>query len=201
LQSQAGDVNAYLASLDMEITFQPFDKTGRSRISQLINKSNQYNLTTRRYSEAEVAEVEQDPSCFTLQVRLTDLFGDNGMISVVICRLIEQGTWEIDTWLMSCRVLGRRVQEMVLAEIVRHARNIGVSKLIGKYRPTERNAMVKEHYPNLGFSPVASIEDGVTIWELDALTVQIKTAPMRVKSLDFGASELPIIQLEDQHRS
>ncbi len=86
LQKQVGDLNQYLASLDMEITFQPFNETGRARIAQLINKSNQFNLTTRRYTEAEVAEMESDPNCFTLQVRLTDTFGDNGMISVVICR-------------------------------------------------------------------------------------------------------------------
>ena len=81
----------YLASLDMTITFQPFDATGRARIVQLINKSNQYNLTTRRYTDPEVAEAENDPSVFTLQVRLADIFGDNGMISVVICRPGEAG--------------------------------------------------------------------------------------------------------------
>src|SRR5206468_7356411 len=83
LQKQAGDVDAYLASLNMEITFQPFDATGRARITQLINKSNQFNLTTRRYTEADVAAAERDPDCFTLQIRLADSFGDNGMISVV----------------------------------------------------------------------------------------------------------------------
>ena len=86
LQKQVGGVDAYLASLDMTITFQPFDATGRARIVQLINKSNQYNLTTRRYTDPEVAEAENDPEVFTLQVRLADIFGDNGMISVVICR-------------------------------------------------------------------------------------------------------------------
>ncbi len=73
----------------MKIVFQPFDATGRSRIAQLINKSNQFNLTTRRYDEAEVAAFEADPAAFTLQVRLTDTFGDNGMISVIICRATD----------------------------------------------------------------------------------------------------------------
>ena len=91
LQKQVGGVDAYLASLDMTITFQPFDATGRARIVQLINKSNQYNLTTRRYTDPEVAEAENDPEVFTLQVRLADIFGDNGMISVVICRPGEAG--------------------------------------------------------------------------------------------------------------
>ena len=94
LQRQVGGVDAYLASLDMTITFQPFDATGRARIVQLINKSNQYNLTTRRYTDPEVAAAENDPEVFTLQVRLADIFGDNGMISVVICRPAEAGAWE-----------------------------------------------------------------------------------------------------------
>src|SRR5258705_2746178 len=121
LQSQAGGVEGYLAALAMVITFQPFDPVGRARIAQLINKSNQFNLTTRRYSEAEVAAAERDPDCFTLQVRLADSFGDNGMISVLICRGRAQD-WDIDTWLMSCRVLGRRVEEAVLQEILREKR-------------------------------------------------------------------------------
>ena len=103
LQKQIDGVDAYLVSLDMTITFQPFDSTGRARIVQLINKSNQYNLTTRRYTDPEVAEAENDPQVFTLQVRLADIFGDNGMISVVICRPAGATVWEIDTWLMSCR--------------------------------------------------------------------------------------------------
>ena len=86
LQKQVGNVLEYLASLQMEIIFRPFDETGRARITQLISKSNQFNLTTRRYTEAEVAGIETDPKCFSMQVRLTDSFGDNGMISVVICR-------------------------------------------------------------------------------------------------------------------
>jgi FkbH-like protein len=105
LQKQAVGVDAYLASLDMTITYQPFDATGRARIVQLINKSNQYNLTTRRYTEPEVFDAENAPEVFTLQVRLADIFGDNGMISVVICRPCQDGVWDIDTWLMSCRVL------------------------------------------------------------------------------------------------
>jgi FkbH-like protein len=114
LQRQSGGLDAYLRSVNMEIAFQPFDKTGRARITQLINKSNQYNLTTRRYTEAEVSKMEKDPAFFTLQVRLSDTFRDNGMISVVICREDGPGEWEIDTWLMSCRVLGRCVEHMVL---------------------------------------------------------------------------------------
>jgi FkbH-like protein len=182
LQEQAGGVDAYLASLEMTITFQPFDATGRARIVQLINKSNQFNLTTRRYTEPEVAAAENDPEVFTLQVRLADIFGDNGMISVVVCRPGEAGVWEIDTWLMSCRVLGRKVEQMVLREILNHARTAGIQKLIGIYRPTDRNQLVAEHYAKLGFTKVAEEESGLTRWEMLVEGAEPESAPMKVVS-------------------
>lgn len=184
LQKQAGDLDSYLASLEMEIVFAPFDRTGRARISQLINKSNQFNLTTRRYSEADVAVAEDDDEVFTLQVRLADRFGDNGMISVIICRPAtgQNGgscAWEIDTWLMSCRVLGRKVEEMVLREIVMRAREESIDTLIGVYRPSEKNAMVRDHYAKLGFAKQREDADGTTIWALPCAT-EIEAAPMVV---------------------
>jgi FkbH-like protein len=182
LQRQTGGLEAYLASLQMTITFQAFDATGRSRIVQLINKSNQYNLTTRRYTEPEVAAAEREPSVFTLQVRLSDIFGDNGMISVVICRPDATGEWQIDTWLMSCRVLGRKVEHMVLREILRHARTAGIRKLLGTYRPTDRNQLVVEHYAKLGFTKAAEEESGLTRWELLVDAADPESAPMTVVS-------------------
>jgi FkbH-like protein len=186
LQKQVGGVDAYLASLDMTIGFQPFDATGRARIVQLINKSNQYNLTTRRYTDPEVTEAESDTDVFTLQVRLADIFGDNGMISVIICRPTEPGVWEIDTWLMSCRVLGRKVEHMVLREILDHARSADISKLIGTYRPSDRNKLVIDHYPRLGFTKVAEEESGLTRWELLVEGADPETAPMKVISSGFA---------------
>jgi FkbH-like protein len=188
LQKQVGGVDAYLASLDMTITFQPFDATGRARIVQLINKSNQYNLTTRRYTEPEVTVAENDTAVFTLQVRLADIFGDNGMISVVICRPEEPGVWEIDTWLMSCRVLGRKVEHMVLREILEHACAAGVHKLAGTYRPTERNKLVIDHYAKLGFTKVGEDEFGLTRWELPVEGSEPEGAPMTIISRGFVGS-------------
>ncbi len=187
-------MDAYLASLDMTITFQPFDATGRARIVQLINKSNQYNLTTRRYAEPEVIEVENSPDIFTLQVRLSDIFGDNGMISVVICRPASPDTgqpaaWEIDTWLMSCRVLGRRVEHMVLREVFKHAHAAGIQKLIGTYSPTDRNNLVVDHYAKLGFTRIGEESSGVTRWELIVEGVGPEPAPMKVVSTGFVDDE------------
>ncbi len=184
-QKQAGNLDDYLASLQMEIVFAPFDRTGRARISQLINKSNQFNLTTHRYSEADVAAAEDDPAVFTLQVRLLDAFGDNGMISVIVCKPGQPGTWNIDTWLMSCRVLGRRVEPMVLREILLHAREHGIERLVGSYIPTDRNALVRDHYEKLGFTPLARHDDGTTIWEFEART-EVPAAPMTVRRSGFG---------------
>jgi FkbH-like protein len=193
LQKQVGGVDAYLASLDMTITFQPFDATGRARIVQLINKSNQYNLTTRRYTDPEVTEAENDPEVFTLQVRLADIFGDNGMISVVICRPAETGTWEIDTWLMSCRVLGRKVEHMVLREILKHARAAGIEKLSGIYRLTDRNKLVADHYAKLGFAKVEEHASGLTRWELPVAGADPQGAPMKVISQGFSAAKEGLI--------
>jgi FkbH-like protein len=179
LAQRGGDLQSYLLSLDMTIDFRPFDAIGRTRIIQLINKSNQFNLTTRRYTEADVEAAECDPQCFTLQVRLTDRFGDNGMICVVICRPRDAATWEIDTWLMSCRVLGRGVESAVLGELLRSAQDRGIGALIGVYRPTERNGLVREHYAKLGFLPIGARDDGATEWRMSTDT-NVPDAPMAV---------------------
>lgn len=186
LQKQVGGVDAYLASLDMTITFQPFDATGRTRIVQLINKTNQYNLTTGRYTEPEVTAAESDPQVFTLQVRLADIFGDNGMISVVICKTIESNVWEIDTWLMSCRVLGRKVEHMVLREILDHARAAGIRKLAGTYKPTDRNKLVVDHYAKLGFTKVDEEASRLTRWEFLVNEESVGSVPMKVISHGFS---------------
>jgi FkbH-like protein len=195
LQERAGGVDEYLASLDMTITFSPFDAAGRARIVQLINKTNQYNLTTRRYTDPEVAEAEADPAVFTLQVRLADTFGDNGMISVVICRPAQVGVWAIDTWLMSCRVLGRNVEHMALDEILRHARLQGIHRLDGIFHPTARNKLVVDHYAKLGFSKVEEDASGATRWELLVDQAKTRHAPMRVVSQGFAprnTSAIPV---------
>ncbi|MBF0213929.1 MAG: HAD family hydrolase [Magnetococcales bacterium] len=148
------DLDSFLDSLEMRMHLSPFDATGRSRIAQLINKTNQFNLTTRRYTESQVEAMEQDAAKFTLQARLTDRFGDNGMISVVIVDK-NPDAWHIDSWLMSCRVINRRVEQAIFAALVRAARQAGVSTLTGEYMATDRNGLVRDHYKNLGFVSVS----------------------------------------------
>jgi len=165
----AVDANEYLNSLKMDINFLPFDKVGRPRIAQLINKTNQFNLTTRRYTESEVEGFERDRNTVTLQVRLRDRFGDSGMIGVVIAKPkpSNAGALEIDSWLMSCRVLGRRVEEAILNELLEEAARRDVSTIYGRYIPTAKNGMVAEHYKKLGFQHIVEEGSNATVWRLD----------------------------------
>jgi FkbH-like protein len=181
LQKQAGDMESYLRSLQMVMTIAPFDAVGRARISQLANKSNQFNLTTRRYSEADIAAIEVDPACHHWQIRLSDIYGDNGMISVIICR--DKGKeWEIDTWLMSCRVLGRKVEDAALQKIIAQAKKHGIEKLIGVYLPTGRNGLVTDHYIKLGFTLDTQNEDGSKRYHLLVKDAPVTTFPIEICS-------------------
>ena len=166
----------------MQMTLTPFDAVGRSRISQLINKSNQFNLTTKRYSEMEVKKFEEDRFFYTRQIRLKDVFGDNGMISVIICKK-GSDVWTIDTWLMSCRVLGRRVELAALQDIILNAKKAGVKILIGKYYPTSRNVIVKDHYNKLGFTNT-SVDEGNETWELDINNYESPAIPITINSIN-----------------
>jgi len=121
------------------------------RLSQLINKSNQFNLTTRRRSEAEVAALLDAPDHDGFSVRLRDRFGDHGLIAVVVCR-VEGQTLDVDTWLMSCRVLKRGVERMALNALALAAKRDGAARLVGEYIRTPKNALVQAHYRSLGFT-------------------------------------------------
>jgi FkbH-like protein len=151
LLASATDMNAYLASLEMEGLVSEFNALDAPRLSQLINKSNQFNLTTRRRTEAEVLALITDAEHACFSVRLKDRFGDHGLIAIAIGRK-DGEVMEIDTWLMSCRVLKRQVEEEVLNEFARLAAVHGCSRLRGVFLPTAKNEMVKDHYPRMGFA-------------------------------------------------
>jgi len=177
--NQSSDMVTYLKSLEMKMICMPFDATGRARIVQLISKSNQFNLTTKRYSEVDIKNIEEDSNYFTRQIRLTDALGDNGMISVIICKK-NAAAWEIDTWLMSCRVLGRRIEEAALLDMVSNAKKSGAIKLIGTYCPTARNIIVKSHYSKLGFTKISCDHISET-WELDIAQYTPPELPVSLK--------------------
>ena len=160
LKASATDLPAYLRGLEMELIVKPFDRIGLQRIVQLINKSNQFNLTTRRYTDEDVLAVMGDPEAFGLQLRLLDRFGDNGVIAIIIGRLQETKDLLIDTWLMSCRVLGRQVEPTTLNLIAEQAKKLGAKRVVGEYIPTKKNGMVKDHYARLGFTVAATNDTG-----------------------------------------
>ncbi len=166
LRASHTDLEGYLRSLNMELRWQPFDRIGLQRIVQLINKTNQFNLTTRRYTEAEVLSVMSTPGALTLQLRLIDSFGDNGIIGLVIGKP-DGSTIRLDTWLMSCRVLGRQVEEATMNLVAAEAQHLGASRLVGEYLATKKNGMVRDHYRKLGFRAAEAGEDGSSTWELD----------------------------------
>jgi FkbH-like protein len=180
--TKSRDLGDYLKALEMEMSISGFDSIGRQRIAQLINKSNQFNLTTRRYTEAEIAAMEADPTVYTAQVRLKDKFGDLGMIAVVICRTATDvsNTWDIDTWLMSCRVLGRKIEDAMLGEILADARRAGVTTIRGFYIPTEKNSMVSDHYTKLGFKLVETTPEGRRAYRLAVAEMETAEVPMRI---------------------
>ena len=166
LKASSTDLEGYLRSLEMELQWSAFDMVGLQRIVQLINKTNQFNLTTRRYTEAEVLQAMKNPRAFTLQLRLVDRLGDNGIIGIVIGEVDPAGTAVLDTWLMSCRVLGRGVEQATLGLICNQAKRLDAGELIGEYRPTPKNTMVKEHYAKMGFIKLMDLDDGGTRWKL-----------------------------------
>jgi FkbH-like protein len=153
LSGASTDMDSYLQSLQMEATVSSLAAEDVPRTAQLINKSNQFNLTTVRRSEAQVSALVRSPTHLCFTTRLRDRFGDYGLICVVVLRRAED-VLEVDTWLMSCRVLNRQVEELTLNEIMRRAQKRGVGEVHGEYIPTAKNRMVAELYPRLGFSLV-----------------------------------------------
>lgn len=167
LQASFVNYEEYLKSLDMHGEIRGFIPIYMSRIAQLTNKSNQFNLTTRRYSQTEIEEVAEDSKHITLYGKLGDRFGDNGVVSVVIGRIDGDNDDELhmELWLMSCRVLKRDMEFAMMDELVEKAQNIGVKKIIGYYYPTAKNAMVKDFYKLQGFTKISEDEKGNTKWQ------------------------------------
>lgn len=160
LAGKVTDMDVFLQSLEMKGTICEFTELDLPRVAQLINKSNQFNLTTRRRSESDLRNLVRDPFCVAFSFRLEDKFGDYGLISVFIGKVSDKNL-TIDTWLMSCRVLKRQVEMEVLNEVVRLARERHCVKLEACYIPTAKNKMVSGLLPELGFEEIARKADRV----------------------------------------
>lgn len=158
-----GNYSDFLKSLEMEAVIRGFEPVYYSRIAQLTNKSNQFNLTTKRMTQAEVEQMAQDPEYITLYGKLKDKFGDNGVVSLVIGKK-NGDTLELILWLMSCRVLKRDMEQAMLDTLVLQSRESGIRKLHGYYYKTAKNAMVKDFYGAMGFQKLSE-KDGDSEWE------------------------------------
>lgn len=171
----------YLRSLEMEAEIVPFDAFYYGRISQLSNKSNQYNLTTKRYTKEEIQAVSENPDCITLQGRLADKFGDNGIVSLIIGK-VEGSICSIDLWVMSCRVLKREMEFAMMDSLVGMCKGRGIATIRGVYLPTKKNAIAMEHYGRMGFEK--TYEDSTeTIWKLQTADYQKKNSVIKIKGL------------------
>lgn len=160
----------FLKSLHMLSEVSGFTKFNTPRVAQLSQRSNQFNLRTIRYTEADVKAMADDSEIIDLSYTLEDKFGDNGLVAVVILKPTSKDTLFIDTWLMSCRVLKRGLEDFVLNTIVERAKNAGYHKIIGEYIPTTKNKMVEQHYQNLGFQKYEGGDSG--LYELDVNSYQ-----------------------------
>jgi FkbH-like protein len=179
-------VDEYLAGLGSTAVFERFDDYHLPRIAQLVQKTNQFNLTTVRHTAEELRRFADDPSYFPFYVTLADRFGDNGLISVVIGRR-EGSCLDIVSWLMSCRVMSRRLEEFALDRLVEVAHDAGFTRLRGRYVPTAKNGLVSKHYERLGFRLVDELPDGSTTWELDVCDYLPSEPPIERAVAQLGA--------------
>jgi FkbH-like protein len=157
------DYGEYLNSLEMKAEIKEFTNDYLERITQLINKTNQFNLTTNRHTNIEIDSINNNPQYLTLYSRLIDKFGDNGLISVVIGSTNNE-TLKIETWLMSCRVIKREVELAMFDSIVKNCQYRGLKEILGYYFKTAKNEMVADHYSLLGFELIEINENADSIW-------------------------------------
>lgn len=168
------DYNKYLESLKMIAEIKRFNPLYFDRIEQLTNKSNQFNLTTARYSRADIEKIANDENSIALYGTLKDIFGDNGLVTVVVGNIKNDIELHINLWLMSCRVLKRNMEYAMLDVLVNKAKQKGIKTIYGYYYPTKKNKMVSNFYLEQGFSLISSDEEENKIYKLDLEDYKIK---------------------------
>jgi FkbH-like protein len=174
-QKSFTSIDDYLNSLAMVSEVKAFDDFSVPRVAQLTQRSNQFNLRTIRYTEADIDRLRKSDDYVTLSFQLEDKFGDHGLIGLIILKQLDAATAFIDTWIMSCRVLKRGMEEFIVNQMVHQARARGVKRLIGEYIPTPKNSMVKELYGEMGFAA----SNGR--WELDLQLFKELKTHIRIK--------------------
>lgn len=152
LANHADSLDVFLGDLQMICAHGPVDALRLARVTQLINKTNQFNLTGRRYTESQIRAMADDPALWLRWFHLRDRYGDHGLIGVMAAG-VDGARWEIDLWLMSCRVLGRQVEDLMAAVLLRAARAAGAAEIVGAYVPSAKNGQVAGLLPRFGFEP------------------------------------------------
>ncbi len=175
----------YLESLEMTACIDKFQPIDLQRITQLTNKSNQFNFTTRRYTQTEIEDISNNEGYITLCGRLSDKFGDNGIVSVVIGKIAGE-CLEIDLWLMSCRVLKRNMEYAMLDSLLEQAQERNIKKISGYYYKTAKNSMVKNLYGDFGFTKLSENENGDSVWELLTENYKNKNSIIKIKENKNG---------------
>ena len=158
----------FLKSLNMVSIVSGFTKFNTPRVAQLSQRSNQFNLRTIRYTEADITAMAEDSDVIDLSFTLEDKFGDNGLIAVIIMKKQDAETLFVDTWFMSCRVLKRGMENFTLNTMVMQAKAKGYKRIIGEYLPTAKNKMVEQHYANLGFVKMEGAETAQYVLDVEA---------------------------------
>jgi FkbH-like protein len=178
LEQGFDDYEEYLKSLDMVAIIKDFDDIYIQRITQLINKTNQFNLTAKRLTQSEMDAVAVDERYIRLYGKLADKFGDNGIVTVVVGK--KDGiVLDIELWLMSCRVLKRNLEHAMLDVLVEEAKKAGIKKIKGYYYQTLKNGIVKNFYETMGFVKVGDDCDD-SVWELDVVSYENLNNVMRI---------------------
>jgi FkbH-like protein len=161
LRAASSSMGEFLAQLNMRAAAVPVSDSNISRVVQLINKTNQFNLTTRRYTEAQVRDIATNPAGWAGAFELSDRMGSYGLIGVVLAKPVGRDvqTWVIDTWLMSCRALGREMENFMFDQLMESARARGIRRIEGVYRPTAKNNLVAGLLERFGFKRVAETSE------------------------------------------
>jgi FkbH-like protein len=175
MRTGASSLDEFLAGLHLEARVEQVSAANIARVTQLVNKTNQFNLTTRRYSEAEVRAMAEDPGGWAGAFHMSDSLGSYGLIGAMFCRPCAESAWEIDTWLMSCRTLGRQMEKFMFDRMLEAAAERGVRRIVGVYRPTKKNGMVSALFDGFGFARVSET-NSETRYELDVPEAPAVTA-------------------------
>ena len=164
-QKDFTDVTQYLARLKIEVTIEEATPFTTPRLAQLTQKTNQYNMTTRRYTEEDIRSFAEQDGCRVIALNVKDKFGDNGLTGMCILKK-DDSIWEIDSWLLSCRIIGRKIEDVFLAYVLEEAKKINVTILRGIFIPSQKNHPAQSFFKDHGFQYIET-KDTAEYWEYD----------------------------------